>query len=114
MRIVNERSGLEYQAAFEAAGNVPTVPTTVHWRLRCVTNDETLQDWTLIGSTPTVDDGGALALVASTVNVPGAMNALIDRNNRREVRELQVVADKDTEREFSTVMQYYVVRMDGR
>lgn len=113
MRVENERSGLEFKAYFETEPDAPAIPTSVHWKLRCETNDQTLQDWT-VASPVTVTENGVITRVYAVIDVPGSLNAIIDRCNRREIKELQVVAGKDTDREFSETLRWYARRMDGR
>ena len=113
MRVENERSGLEFKAYFETVPDVPAIPTSVHWRLRCATSDQTLLDWT-VAAPVTVTENGVITGVYAVIDVPGSLNAIIDRTNRREIKELQVVAGKDTDREYSEVLAWYVRRMDGR
>ena len=113
MRFVNEKSGREFQAWFESNPGEPTVPSTVHWCLRNNTHDATVQEWVELEPV-VVSANGAITGVKATVDVPGSLHVLTDRNNRREEFELQVVAAKDTAREYSEVLPYYVVRMSGR
>ncbi len=113
MRIYNERSGVEYDAYFEAQPGTPTVPGTVHWRLLCATNEQTLVDCTPVPYVIESDESGITG-VRARIDVPGSKNVIVNPANRREIKELQVVCDKDTDREFSEVMQYYVARMIGR
>lgn len=113
MRQFAEHAGAEFEARFESVPGVPAVPFSAHWRLRCVTNDRTLVDWT--EATPEVLTGAAGEMVGVRVliDVPGALNALIGSGNRREVKELQIMAAKDTEREYTEVLQYAVVPISG-
>lgn len=113
MRVYNERSGVEFQAWFESTPGVPTVPTTVHWRLHCVTSDKALQDDTEV--TPEiVSDGTGITGVKVTIDVPGSLNAIQNDRNSRELKQLLIIADKDTDREFSETREYYVRNVKGR
>lgn len=113
MRLCNEQSGLEFEARFGSADGAPSIPLTAHWRLRCVTNDVTLKDWTEATPETLVGDSGAIVGVRVVIDVDGALNALVDRTRRRETREVQVVAAKDTPREYSETLQYGVVALSG-
>lgn len=113
MRLINEKSGFEVEARFEDVGGAPTVPLTAHWRLRCVTNDRTIVDWTALATETLTGSVGEVLGVRAVIDVAGANNALVDRANRREVRELQIVAAKDTDREYSETMQYGVRALSG-
>ena len=107
MRVYNEHSGNEYTCWFESVPGVPTVPTTVHWRLRNVSADQILQDWTEL--TPEiVSDESGITGVKTTIDINGQLNVLFSRSARRETFELQVVADKDDPREYSKFHQYAV------
>ena len=108
MKVYNEHSGVEFAAFFEANPGVPTVPPTVHWRLRCLTNDVVLQDWTEVAYEIQSDESGAVMGVRATIDIDGALNVLQNDNNRRETKQLQVVAGKDTAREFSKFHEYAV------
>ena len=113
MRVYNQNSGVEFDAWFEANPGTPTIPPGVHWRLRCVTNDQTLVDWTSASYEIQSDESGITGVV-SRIDVPGSKNTIIDSANKREIKELQVVSGKDTDREFSETVQYYVSAMGGR
>lgn len=113
MRVFNQNSGIEYDAWFESQPGTPTVPSSVHWRLRCATNDQTLVDWTSVAYVIESDETGVTG-VRARIDVPGSQNGIVNSRNRREMKELQVVADKDTDREFSVVHQYYITAMGGR
>ena len=112
MRLYNERSGVEFDAWFENNAGTPALPTTVHYRLMCVTNDQAMVDWTLVAADTLYGDNGAIQGIRAHIQVPGSANRLI--SERREVKELQVVADKDLDSEYSEVLQYGVVSMGRR
>lgn len=113
MREFREKSGAEFEARFEDSAGLPSLPPTAHWRLRCVTNDRTLQEWTEVTPEIVTGDAGETTAIRVGIDIPGALNMLIERANRREVRELQVVAAKDTDREYSGTLQYGVTAMSG-
>jgi hypothetical protein len=114
VRVENERAGLEHRAYFKTEPDIPVIPTSVHWRLRCATNDVVLKDWTT-AEPVIVNVDGVMTGVYAQIDVPGTLTGIINRKNLREIKELQVVAGKDTEREFSEEpLRWYVRRMDGR
>lgn len=113
MREIHEKSGVEFEARFEATTGVPTVPQTAHWRLRCLANDRTLQDWTEVTPEILTGDAGEIVGVRVSIDISGALNAILDRANRREVKELQVVAAKDLDREYSETLRYAVRAISG-
>jgi len=113
VRVYNEHTGVEFTAWFTSNPGVPTLPLSVHYRLRCLTNDLVLQDWTELAPEIIADETGITG-VKVVIDVDGALNVLQDSNNRRETKQLQVVAAKDTPREFSKFRDYAVANGGGR
>lgn len=113
MRLFNERSGVEFDAWFQSYPGEPTIPPSVHYRLLCVTTGKTLIDWTevpyeILSSEEGIDG------VKAHIDIAGSDNILQSRASKREVKELQVVSGKDTDREYSEVLQYGIVPMTGQ
>lgn len=108
MRVHNEKSGLEFEAWFESETGAPVAPPSVHWRLRNLTADEVVQDWSAVDYEIVFGTGGEIAGYRATIDVPGALNVLEDRANRRETFELMVVSDKDGDRELSETHEYAI------
>jgi hypothetical protein len=104
-----QKSGFEGNFAFESVTGEAAMPTTAHWRITCDHTGQTVQDWTA-GTLTTETSGGAVTRVSVTVEVPGTVNVLCDTGNARESHTLTVVADKDTDREYSEDFGYYVKR----
>jgi hypothetical protein len=113
MRVYNERSGVEFQAWFEATPGVPTVPSSVHWLLHCVTNDMALQEATAV-SPEIISDETGITGVKVTIDIPGSLNAIQNDANMREVKQLLVISGMGTDREYSEVHEYYVRNVKGR
>lgn len=111
MRVYNQDDGIEFAAWFEATPGVPTVPPSVHYRLRCKTNNLVLQDWTEV-TTETVTEAGVILGVRSIIEIDGALNAIQDTANRRETKELQVTAGKSTPRAKSEFREYAIANGD--
>jgi hypothetical protein len=105
-QIYNEHAGVEVTSYFEGGG-VPTNPTTVHWRLDCVTTDTALIDWTEQGVSVEVDESGTTRYYV-VILIPGSANVIQKTANKQELKEVTIVADKDQDREFSETYQYYV------
>ena len=104
-----ERSGLEFKAEFEDEAHTPTVPTSVHWRLDCLTSGVALADWTEVTPSVVMDGTGtAIAGVYATIDIDGALNVIQDESNKREEKSLMVVSGKDTPREYSETFSYYI------
>jgi hypothetical protein len=112
MRVYVEKSGVEFQAWFEANPGTPTIPASAHWKLYDVTNEKTLQDWTELTPTTESDETGITG-VKVTIDIPGSLNVIQESKNSRELKRLIVVAAKDTDREFSETRDYYI-RKVGR
>lgn len=91
----------------------PTIPATAHWRLDCVTSDKTLVGWT---AASVQSQSNAFGLIESwiTIEIPGSVNAIQDESNKREEKQVLIVADRDTDREYSEVVPYYVRQVRGR
>lgn len=102
----NERSGVEFTAAFEDVQGTPVIPATAHWRLSCETTGRVMQDWTAV--TPNLVTG---AVVQADIVVSGVLMTLCESQNQRELKSLLIVADKDGEREYSEEYQFYVRRV---
>jgi hypothetical protein len=115
MRLYNENAGVEFTASIETQPGVPTVPTTVHWCLRNGTHDETLTPFASVPYVIESDETGITA-VRARIDIPGTLNVIRDRKNRRETMEVEVVADMGSDREFSVtpVHQYYIARTSKR
>ena len=104
-----QKSGIEGRFAFESVTGEAALPASAHWRLTCETTGRVLQDWTA-AALATQSTGGVLTRVSVTVEVPGSVNTLCDASNQRETKTLTVVADKDTDREYSEDFSYYLKR----
>ena len=111
MYVYNQGDGIEFAAWFEATPGVPTVPPSVHWRLRCVTNDKVLQDW--LPATPEViSENGVITGVRAVIEIDGQLNEMQDVNNRRETKQLQVSASKGLARAKAEFYEYAVANGD--
>lgn len=113
MRQFNERSGVEFDAYLETFDGAPTIPESVHWRVRNVTLESIPLDWQSATWSILTDDSGGISGVKVAVEVPGTVNVL-SNGNKSEQFELQVVTNKDTAREFSEVVRYKVVSIGVR
>ena len=115
MRLINERSGREFGAYFEKTTGEPQAPTTGHWRLvrDYMGSVSVLQDWTEETPVAVTDASGAVTGVKISIHVDGAHHRIGTPGIRRDPRELQVVADMNTPREYSEKEEYYVEAMAG-
>jgi hypothetical protein len=104
----NEMEGAQFEASFEDEGD-PSAPSTVHYKLACLTSETTLIDWTLANVLSETDDLGNITRYYVTINIPGSANAIQKTQNKRELKQLIVAANKDAANEFNLVTQYYVL-----
>jgi hypothetical protein len=113
--VYSELSGVPVEIAIEDDDG-PVVPATLHVRSHCETTCQDLGDWVELTPVQENDDFGNLLRVTASYLVPGSVNAIRNRNNRRELKSLLVVANKDLDNEFAKEppYQYYVVRRAGR
>jgi hypothetical protein len=111
-RMFNERSGVEVTAHFSDATGLPAIPASVHWNLLCDTTDTVLQPDTVAEPVIVSDESGVVDCYVS-LTIPGALNVM-QGNDRRELKTLLVIADKDRDSEYSQEYQYYVRNVKGR
>lgn len=116
MKTIWENAGLEVNASFseDEAGDFPIQPTTVHWRLYCSTTGRALNEHTAATVTQVQDSLGETIAYTSLIEIPGSLNAIQNERNATEIKELTIVTDKDTPREYSEVYRYVVRRNRGR
>lgn len=105
--VYDERQGAEITAYFEGQG-IPVLPTSVHHRLYCLTTNQEVIGFTEDTVNVAVDDSGITRYYTSIL-IPGSANTIRKSSNARELKELMVIADKDTDREYSQRFQYYVL-----
>lgn len=92
----------------------PVNPTTLEWRIRCETTGQTLQDYTATTVQAIVNEFGQVIQYKAVIPIPAALNAIQDRCNRQEVKVVKICADRGLDSEWSTEVEYYVVRDKGR
>ena len=110
---INESSGFSLDVSVLDNG-IASQPTTLEWRLVCVSTDDTLQDWTTIAPTLSYDANGAIIAVTAELTIPGTLNALQTSGLAQEEKAVIVVADRGLATEWSTEGQYFVVRLQAR
>lgn len=113
MDVVNEKAGIEVDAAFFDSKRNGTIPATVHWNLHCEDTKRVLQDDTEVAFETSVDEDGNITSVAH-IEVPGSLNAIQNDRHPRERKKLLVIANKDRDDEFSQEYEYYVRNLRGR
>ena len=110
---INESSGFSLDVSVLDDG-IASQPTTLEWRLVCVSTDDTLQDWTAITPTLSYDANGAIIAVTAELTIPGTLNALQTSGLAQEEKAVIVVADRGLSTEWSAEGQYFVVRLEAR
>jgi hypothetical protein len=113
----DERTGIEPRITFADRDNRPALPTSAHWRLDCETTGTALQEWVditdLLVARQARGEDGPLAHVYADIEIAASLNRIIHDRNRRELKKLYVVANKDTDRAFSVTVKYWIVNHRG-
>lgn len=90
-----------------------SVPTTVHWRLKCLSSDRVLQDWTALTTSSVTDPSTAVVECSATIAVSALLHAM-QTNLNREQKALIVSADKGLSTEYNQEFTYWVERLNAR
>ncbi len=113
--IVNERNAKRIVVNFQDdETGEPVSVSTVEWRMDCLTNDQQVQDWTTSAVQVVTGDLGEVTEYKTTIAVAAGNNRILNDSNKRELKLVQVVADRGLDTEFSTDVEYYVVNRKGR
>jgi hypothetical protein len=92
---VGEGSTFALSVTFLDALSVQAVPTSIHYRIDCATNAQTVRDWTEVSPATTV-----------AIPVSASDNAIIEDGNRKEAKELRVVVDRGLPTQFVHPLPY--------
>lgn len=76
----NEKTACAITASLRDVDNAAVTPTTMRYRIDCLTTQQTVLDWTSVGS-PAAEN---------TLTVTSEQNAIIDANKRRETKQMIV------------------------
>jgi len=95
-------------------GSVPALPTTVHWRVDCVTTGAALKEFAVVSPIVVSDDYGGTTDVYVTLQIPGSLNEMQEKSNPREKKRVLVVVDKDLEWERQDEFFYLIRPSQGR
>ena len=113
--IVNERNAKRIVVNFQDdETGEPVTVSTAEWRMDCLTNDQVVQDWTATTVQTITGDLGAVLEYKTIIAIPAGNNRILNDANKRELKLVQVVADRGLDTEFSTEVEYYVVNRKGR
>ncbi len=101
VELIEGDGGDEIQATFyeiDADGEeVLVVPTSVHYRVDCMTNAQQIKGFTSLTPGSTV-----------TITLEQADTQIIDDDNEEEMRQVMVVANKDTDQQKTQIFRFHV------
>ena len=107
MLVFDENDGQEFTSEFLDSGGNPTAPASVDWSLHCLSTKKVLQDWTALPVQSRVDTSGrTVYYVAGTIG--GPLLAIQQDRNSRELKQLQVVANRGQDGQYSNTTQFYI------
>jgi hypothetical protein len=111
----NERSCVRIRGRLkDKTTNEPIEPTTLHWVLYNDSAARQVQGATAITWELEYDEFDNLIGVIGDVLVPGPLNVIADDSLAKETFRLMMVANMDTDTEFSEHYLYYVRNWPGR
>ena len=81
---------------------VAASPSSLRWRLDCVTTQAVVLDWAGISAASTV-----------TLTIPASANVIRDNQNLLETKRITVQANYGTDQQINASMLYDVINNDG-
>lgn len=99
---VKEKGSISVNAYFRDSTNAASAPTTVHYRIDCLTTGTKVLDWTSVSPA-----------VSVTISVTSSQNAIISDNNARERKQITVSADKGTTTETRDTAFWICENIEG-
>jgi hypothetical protein len=84
------------------AAAAAATPTTIHWRLDCVSTQTTVVDWTSVA-----------AASSFTLSITGAHNAIQGEGNAIEVKQVTVKTDDGLSTQYVETVRYRVENLYG-
>ncbi len=100
--VVNEASSCSLRVRFYDEDGAAKIPTTVHWRIRDLTNCRVIQDWTQVTTGSSVD-----------LEITATMNAISGGCHAYQEHVVSVQADQGLETQFSDEQRYVVANLQG-
>jgi hypothetical protein len=104
--VVNEASTMNVQAKFWGSTNLPSTPLSVRYRIKDVTNDRVVRDWTALTPASSVE-----------IEVTAEDNAIYGDGSRPfqrfETRVLVVQANYDTSTQIAEEITYRIKNLRG-
>lgn len=114
MQQFNELEFAEWTVDLIDPDDAPAVPTTVHWRLKCLETDTILSGWASLTPTITYGSLGTPEESYVSITVPASLHAMQTDTKARERKALTIAVEKDTASEWNSEIVYEVVRLKGR
>jgi len=96
---INERSAFRVTTYHRDASDAAATPSTIHYRIDCLSTSTDILGWTAVGSPST----------SNTLSIKSSENRIIDDANAREVKQLTVSVDKGTNDETRAVVTWRTV-----
>lgn len=101
--LVNEGSSFTATAYFRTRStSAASTPTTVHYRIDCLTTGTEIADWTSVSASSSV-----------SISITGTHNAIQSDENDVEVKQLTVSADKDLSTQVRQTVRWKVSNLFG-
>ncbi len=102
MKPVNESSACTVTAQFYGVDGLPSTPNTVRGRLRDVTNNRVLQDWTDLSAASSVD-----------IQVPASLNDIYNDRKALQEHALAVQAEYGQDDQYTDEIRYKVKNLSA-
>ena len=104
--VINEASTMTVTAKFYGASNQPSTPSTVRYRIKDVTNDRVVKDWTTVTAAQSIEI--AVAAEDNEIYMDGSRTF-----QRFEERVLAIQANYDTDTQFTEEIRYLIKNLRG-
>lgn len=98
MKVISENSEITVTVTRRDSGGNLTAPTTLEWRLKCLTTNQVLSDWTTVTSPQ----------AQQSVTVAASLNAIQDDSNPYEDKEIAFRVNSGASGEEIQVDRYRV------
>ncbi len=102
-KVINEGSGCTITARYYGNDGRALSPATVRWRLKDITNNRVLRDWSSITPSGTSD----------TITVPASLNAIYDDRRQYQDHALSVEANVGLDNQFASEITYKVKNLSA-
>ena len=103
MQVIAEQSAITVTVATEDENQDALTPVTMSWKLRCITTDQDVNDWTAVTD----------PLAKQTIVVSGALNAIRDDSNAYEDKQVLIRLDNGLDTQEHAALLYRVRNLGG-